>query len=97
MQKMVRLDREFEALEQGGLSHADFRALWESKLLDIKDSAMDMPTEATLMRKYLMKIHPDLRAKVLTKEWKIDGPDKPPRMPETHREVALAVGFHIHC
>ena len=36
MQKMVRLDKEFEALEQGGMSHADFRALFEGLLLNME-------------------------------------------------------------
>ena len=48
MQKMVRLDQEFEMLQQGALSHADFRALWEDKLQDMIESDMDMPTEQTL-------------------------------------------------
>ena len=38
MQKMVRLDQEFAALQQGALSHADSRALWEDKLLDMEDA-----------------------------------------------------------
>jgi hypothetical protein len=93
MQKMTRLDKEFEALEQGGLSHADFRALFESKLQDMEESKMDMPSEQTLYRKYLVKINPELRVRVLSKEWKIDGEGKPPRTPTTHREVALAIGL----
>ena len=91
MQKMTRLDREFEALEQGGLSHADFRALFESKLQDMEDSAMDMPTEQTLYRKYLVKLNPELKVRVLQKEWKIDGEGRPPRMPNTHQEIARAI------
>ena len=93
MQKMVRLDKEFEALEQGGMSHADFRALFESKLQDMQESSMDMPTTATLYRRYLIKLNPELRTKVLSKEWKIDGEENPPRMPCTYRDVARAVGL----
>ena len=58
MQKMTRLDKEFDALEQGGFSHADIRALWESKLQDMEESRMDMPSEQTLQRKYLLKNQP---------------------------------------
>ena len=91
MQKMVRLDKEFESLEQGGLSHADFRALWVSKLQDMEESMMDMPTPQTLYRKYLTKLNPDLRVRVLSKEWKIDGEDMPARMPATHEEDRKSV------
>ena len=58
MQKMVRLDQEFAALQQGALSHADFKTLWEDKLLDTIDAEMDMPTEQTLFRNYLCKLNP---------------------------------------
>ena len=51
MQKMTRLDKEFETLEQGGLSHAGFRALWEIKPQVMEENQMDMPTEQTLYRK----------------------------------------------
>ena len=78
---------------QGGLSHADFRALFETKLQDMEESEMDMPTEQTLYRKYLTKINPELRVRVLSKEWKIDGEDYPPSMPTTHKEIARAVGL----
>ena len=93
MQKEVRLDMEFENLEQGGMSHADFRALFESKIQDMEESSMDMPTQATLYRKYLTKLNPEIRPRVLSKEWKIDGDDKPPRQPTTYRDVARAVGL----
>ena len=69
MQKMVRLDMEFESLEQGGMSHADFRALFESKLQDMDDSEMDKFTPATLYRKYLIKLNSELRTRVMSKEW----------------------------
>ena len=75
MQKMMRRGREFEALAQGGVSHADFRALWEAKLQDMVESGMDMPNPQILFRKYLQKLNPELRVKVMSKDWKIDGPD----------------------
>jgi hypothetical protein len=75
------------------MSHSDFRALFESKLQDMDESPMDMPTEQTLYRKYLTKIAPTLRNQVLSKEWKIDGEDKPARTPTTYKEVAKACGL----
>ena len=93
MQKMVRLDQEFTALQQGALSHADFRALWEDKLLDMIDAEMDMPTEQTLFRNYLCKLNPEIRARVMSKDWKIDGEGRPARTPTTHEEVARAVSL----
>ena len=64
MQKTIRLDREFAMLEQGGMSHADFRALFESKLQDMEESDMDMPTEKTLFREYLTKLTPENRTRI---------------------------------
>ena len=95
MQKLTRLDKEFEELHQGGLSHADFRTLWDSKLQDMEVSGMDMPTDETLYRKYLTKLNGELRARVLSKEWKIDGPDSVPRPATTHKDVAVAVGLGL--
>ena len=80
-------------LEQGGMSHADFRALFEAKLQDMEEAHLDMPTSAALYRKYLQKLNPDLRTRVLQKEWKVDGPDKSARNPKTHRDLAIAVGL----
>ena len=93
LQKMTRLDREFEALMQGLMTHADFRALWDSKLQDMEESGMDMPTASTLYRKYLGKIQPELRTRIMAKEWKIDGPDTPARNPQTHQDIAMAAGL----
>ena len=68
MQKMVRLDREFEQLEQGGMTHADFRAMLEDKIQDMKEcKGLDMPTTQTLFRKYLTKLSPDLRGRIMSK------------------------------
>ena len=54
---------------------------------------MDMPTASTLFRKYLAKIHPDMRLRVLGKEWRIDGADRPPRQVANYRDVAIAAGL----
>jgi hypothetical protein len=94
IQKMTRLDREFDQLVQGGLSHADFRALWLDKLEDIEEcECMDKKTPQQLYIKYLNKISPVLRSSVLSKEWKIDGNDRPTRNPKTHQELARACGL----
>ena len=93
MQKMTRLDREFEDLSQGSTSHADFRALFDAKLQDMEESDMDMPTATTLYRKYSGKISPIDRVAILQKEWKVDGPHLPARSPKMYTEVAIAVGL----
>eukprot|EP00973_Karenia_brevis_P034489 4756632-Karenia_brevis.AAC.1 len=94
MQKAIRLDREFNTLAQGRMSHADFRALFDARLQDMEDCPdYDMPTGAELFRKYLTKLNPDLRAGVQAKDWRVDGEDKPPRAPKTYLELARAVGM----
>ena len=92
MQKMIRLDQEYAALEQGSLSHADFRALFESKLQDMMESGMHMPSEETLFRNYLTKLTPDVRARVLSKDWRINEGEQA-RQPKTHKELAKVVGM----
>ena len=55
LQKIFRVEKEFERLEQGTMSHADFRALFESKLEDLKEAGIDVNRwdEQTLYRHYL--------------------------------------------
>ncbi len=93
MQKRIRLDKAFATVQQGGLSHANFRATFDNLLQDMEDSGMDMPTEETLHRNYLTKLRSELRIKVMSKEWKIDGQDKPARNATTYKEVAIACGL----
>ena len=63
--KCNRIEREFDALQQGNLVHLEFHSLWESKLQDMKeivDSGVEwytMPSEGVLYRKYLSKLHPE--------------------------------------
>ena len=91
---MGRLERGFEKLTQGGLSHSDFRALFLDELEDMENcEEMDRLTEQQLFRKYLAKISPQLRQAVMTYDWKIDGEDKPARVAKTHAEVAVACGL----
>ena len=94
LQRQTRIDREFESLVQGGLSHAEFRALFEDKLQDIRECpGMDMPSEKLLYRKYLAKIKPEYRLRVMQKDWKIDGEDNPPRTCKTYHDVAKAIAL----
>jgi len=93
MQKMTRLDLEFESMQQGSMSHSDFRAMFVRKLQDMRASDMDMPSEGTLYRKYLAKLRSEYRVGVQAREWRIDGADKPARLPKTWQEVAIAVGL----
>ena len=65
MQKHVRLEHEFANLAQGNSSHADFRAMFESKLMDMQVCPkFDMPTERTLFVKYLSKLNPGLAQRI---------------------------------
>ena len=95
MQKKVRLGHQFENLQQGGMSHADFRAAWTELIQSMKEAKMDVPSEETLHRKYLMKLNPELRVSVLSKDWKIDGEDKPQRRPVTTEDLRKAVGHYL--
>ena len=79
LQKQSRLDKEFRELEQGALTYADFRSLWDGKIQDMEDAQMDMPTPQTLFRYHLQKLNSELRIKVQSKDYRIDGADNPPR------------------
>merc|ERR1711966_457338 len=60
-------------------------------LQDISESEMEMPSAKQLHLKYLMKLNSELRIQIQQRgEWKIDGPDKPARIPLTHQELAYA-------
>ena len=94
--KQSRMDREFDSLAMGAMTHADFRALFEAKLQDMEEcEGLDKPTEQTLYRAYLNKIPGELRTVTLSKDWKLDGKDKPARRAVTWRDVAKAVSMHL--
>ena len=94
LQKMTRLDQEYQALCQGGMNHAEFRVLFESKLQDMAECTnYEVPMESVLYRNYLCKLRQNLKSEVLRKEWKLDGPTNPPRPMATWRDVAKAVGL----
>ena len=94
LQKLTRLDQEYQALCQGAMNHAEFRCLFESKLQDMTECEnYEMPSESVLYRNYLCKLRPDLKSEVMRKEWKVDGPTNPPRPTATWRDVAKAVGL----
>ena len=93
MQKRIRLDKQYQKSEQGGLSHANFRAMFDTLLQDMEESGMDMPTVETLHRNYLTRLNSELRIRVMSKEWKIDGPNKPTRPTATYKDIAVACGL----
>ena len=93
LQKQTRIEAQFEALQQGNLKHADFRILFEVKLQDMRESGIEIPREDTLYRKYSGKMNSDYRVHLLSKDWRIDGPDKPARKPMTYREIGRAVAL----
>ena len=86
-QREDRLEKEFEALQMGRTSHAEFRSLWEEKLNECLEAGVYRADEATyearLKRKYLSKISAELRSTVLGKVWMLDGEDKPSRKPNS--------------
>ena len=65
---MTRLDKEFERLEQGSQSHADFRVAWETLLLNMDDCGMEVKPPQYLYRKYLAKMNDRLRDHVCENE-----------------------------
>ena len=94
--KQSRMDKEFDALQMGAMSHADFRALFEAKLQDMEEcEGYDMPTEHALYRAYLGKIPGELRAVTISKDWKLDGKHQSARPAKSWRDVAKAVSMHL--
>ena len=88
-QKTDRVDKEFQQLEQGKLSHTEFRAEWEEKLDELGEVGIkDVEDPPTLKRKYLSKINKEMRLCILSNVWPLDGEGKPPRKPDTWEEVA---------
>ena len=95
-QRQDRLDKEFEALQMGKLSHAEFRSLFEEKVEDMEDAKLSMATcQDTLKRKYLSKLPHEFRRSVLSQLWPLDGEDKQPRRPNSWEEVADAVEMEM--
>ena len=95
MQKKARADMAFAKCSQGGLTHAEFQVLWEEKLEQMREAGVDMPTVDTLHRNYLVRLNHELRVSVQSKDWRIDGPEEPPRKTETWEGVAAAVGCFL--
>ena len=89
-QKKTRLDREFEALDMRGRTHAEFRSMFEEKLFDM-DCAGIKPDEGVLFRKYITKITAELRSSVMQRDWKLDEGSDVQRNPVKWEEVAKAI------
>jgi hypothetical protein len=94
MQRKERVEKEFEDLVMGKLSHSAFRAEWEYYLEEFGDAELDLPSKDTLYRRYLRKITPELRSAVLKQVWQLE-PDGNPRKPETWEEVAECVEMEL--
>ena len=56
---------------------------------------MDIPEEKVLFRKYLSKLNQDTRTRVCSKDWRIDGPEEPPRPAKTYKELQIAIGLML--
>ena len=88
LQRQERVERDFHALTMGRLPHATFRAKWEHVLYEMRAASIDMPASRTLMREYLRKIPDEFRKLVVSKEYSLDGEDKPQRRIRTWEDVA---------
>ena len=95
MAREIRVEREYRALCQGGLSHADFRALFDAQLIDMEYAQVDIPNTKALHRDYLTKLNSEIRSRVMSKDWRIDGEDSPPRRHTTYQELGTAVGLML--
>ena len=88
LNKAIRIEKKFEHLEQGGMALAEFHALFEERLQDIEEcKSLDYPTARQLHRAYLTKLNVDVRNRILGKDWKLDGENKPARTPTTYKEL----------
>ena len=94
MQKQERVEREFDQLQMGKLSHSTFRAEWEYCLEELEDAGVDLPSQNSLYRKYLRKLSPELRAAVLRQAWEVV-PGELPRRPKAWEEVADCVEMEL--
>ncbi len=83
MQRQTRVENEFNASEMGPLLHSAFLAESERMLIALVDAGVGTPEPATLYRRYLQKLSPELRTSLLTHAWVDTGP---PRRPETRQE-----------
>ena len=87
--KENRLERAFDRVAQGHKSHAEFRAEFQSVLLDLdKADMLKDYREDRLKREYLRKLNHDLRTTVMSRDWPLDGPKDFQRGPKTWTEVA---------
>ena len=83
-QRKDRLCKEFDRLEMGRHSHADFRTMFEEKLMLMEQAGLSIVGNVDdLKRKHISKLPTDLRRAVLNQAWPLDGPDQLPRRPRT--------------
>ena len=87
--RQTRVEAECNQLEMGRLPHSAFLSEWERMLIVMDDAGMKQPDEATLFRRYLQKLVPELRATLLSRTWVFpQDPSSPPRKPRTWAECA---------
>ena len=89
LNRVVRLEREFDELQQGSLPFIEFRTLFQKKLLEMEHARIEKPSEAQLWRRFMYKLNPNLRERVMHKEFPI-GPNEKMMRPTTWKEVARA-------
>ena len=91
-QRENRLEREYNALQQGKMSSAEFHAQYEKLANEMRRAGMGIASDPeALRRNYLRKINSELSTKILSFTWELDGPDKPTRKPKTWQEVYTAI------
>ena len=94
MQRQVRAEATFEALEMGRLAHSAFRAEWEHVLEELKGADVDLPSGRNLCRRYLQCLNAELRTAVLKQKWQLDERG-PVRAPVTWQEVAQCAEMEL--
>ena len=57
----------------GRLAHSAFYVEWERLLLEHEEADIQVPDANTLFRKYVGKLAPELRSRILSNTWVLDG------------------------
>jgi hypothetical protein len=68
IQRQIRVESEYQRLEQGSMGYYQFYVEWKKKLLDLEEAGCEMPGPKTLYIQYMQKLfgsensHPVKRA-----------------------------------
>ena len=76
-QRQERVEKEFNLLEMGTMTHGRFKVMREDKLEDLEAAEVQMPDTDTLYRRYLGKLPQELKTAVTSRVWPLDGEDMP--------------------